>query len=300
VQRSAKAWPSSSNGGTAEKIDPRRKPRFLIGAEGPGREHHGHRQVLGIVRRASIGYAGGRVAGRGRKTTSSLLPTLRQPIFSGQMKINLLPAGFVIPARPVLASKPPAGTDWVHEIKHDGYRMIVHRDGPTVRLYSRNANDWTARLSAIATAARQIKAKSFTIDGEAVVLGPDGLSRLEELQRRTAAHAAILYAFDLIEHDGEDLRERPFLDRKAALARLLGGIKMGILLNEHVAEDGPTVFAHACQLGAEGIVSKEVDGTYCSGPCRVWIKVRNPASIAVQRERREIWNRRASGSARHP
>jgi bifunctional non-homologous end joining protein LigD len=106
-----------------------------------------------------------------------------------------------------------------------------------------------------------------------------------------------LYAFDLIEHDGEDLRNLPFLDRKAALARLLRNTEAGILLNEHIAEDGATVFAHACQLGAEGIVSKKVDGVYQSGPCRVWIKVRNPASIAVQRERSEIWNRRASGSA---
>src|SRR6266478_8409235 len=65
----------------------------------------------------------------------------------------------------------------------------------------------------------------------------------------------------------------------------------GILLNEHVAEDGPTVFAHACRLGAEGIVSKRVDGTYRSGPCPVWVKVRNPANIAVQRERSEKWNR---------
>jgi hypothetical protein len=108
------------------------------------------------------------------------------------MKINPLPAGFVIPAQPVKASKPPVGTDWVHEIKHDGYPMIVRRDGPTVRLYSRNAHDWTARLSAIAAAAQRIKAKSFTIDGEAVVLGPDGLSRFEELRSREAAHAAIL------------------------------------------------------------------------------------------------------------
>jgi bifunctional non-homologous end joining protein LigD len=75
-------------------------------------------------------------------------------------------------------------------------------------------------------------------------------------------------------------------------------MKAGILLNEHIAEEGPTVFAHACQLGAEGIVSKRIDGTYQSGPCRVWIKVRNPASIAVQRERSEIWNRRSAGSAR--
>jgi len=117
------------------------------------------------------------------------------------------------------------------------------------------------------------------------------LSRFEELRRREAARAAILYAFDLIEHDGKDLRNLPFLDRKAALARLLGETEAGILLNEHVAEDGPTVFEHACRLGAEGIVSKKVDGTYRSGPCPVWIKVRNPASVAVQRERSEVWNR---------
>jgi bifunctional non-homologous end joining protein LigD len=211
------------------------------------------------------------------------------------MKIKLLPAGFIFPAQPVLRLKPPAGTDWVHEIKHDGYRMIVHRDGPTVRLYSRNAYDWTARLAGIAAAAERIKAKSFTIDGEAVVLGPDGLSRFEDLSHREAARTAILYAFDLIEHNGDDLRDLPFLDRKAALARLLHDTEAGILFNEHISEDGATVFAHACQLGAEGIVSKRIDGTYRSGPCRVWIKVRNPASIAVQRERSEIWNRRASG-----
>jgi bifunctional non-homologous end joining protein LigD len=108
------------------------------------------------------------------------------------MRIKPLPAGFVIPAQPVKASKPPSGADWVHEIEHDGYRIIVRRDGPAVRLYSRSAHDWTARLSAIATAAHRIKAKSFTIDGEAVVLGPDRLSRFEELSRREAADTAVI------------------------------------------------------------------------------------------------------------
>ncbi len=108
------------------------------------------------------------------------------------MRIKRLPAGFVIPAQPVKASKPPSGADWVHEIKHDGYRLIVRRDGPTVRLYTRNAYDWTVRLPAIAAAAARIKAKSFTIDGEAVVLGPDGLSRFDDLRRREAAHSAML------------------------------------------------------------------------------------------------------------
>jgi bifunctional non-homologous end joining protein LigD len=156
----------------------------------------------------------------------------------------------------------------VHEIKHDW--MIVHRNGSTARLYSRSAYDWTDRLERRGSRlpAGGIKAKSFTINGEAVVLGPDGLSRFEELSRREAARTALLYAFDLIEHDGEDLRNLPFLERKAALARLLCDAKTGILLNEHIAEDGPTVFADACRLGAEGIVSKKVDGTYLSGPCR--------------------------------
>jgi ATP-dependent DNA ligase len=128
-------------------------------------------------------------------------------------------------------------------------------------------------------------------------LGPDGLSRFEELSRREAARTAILYAFDLIEHDGDDLRNHPFHERKAALARLLLDTEGDILVNEHIAEDGATVFAHAC-IGVEGIVSKKVDSTYRSGRCPVWIKVRNPASIAVQRERSEIWNRGVFTGAR--
>jgi bifunctional non-homologous end joining protein LigD len=108
------------------------------------------------------------------------------------------------------------------------------------------------------------------------------------------------------------MRNRPFLDRKNALARLLRNIEAGIPFNEDIAEDGPVAFAQVCRLGAEGIVSKKVfgtyqsgrcrlgvegivskkvDSTYRSGLCRVWIKVRNPVSVALQRERRQIWNR---------
>src|SRR5262249_47963755 len=116
--------------------------------------------------------------------------------------------------------------------------------------------------------AARIKAKSFTIDGEAVVLGPDGLSRFDELRRREAAHSAMLYAFDLIEHDGRDFRDLPFLDRKAALALLLCGTDTHILFNEHVAGDGSTVFEHACRFGAEGIVSKKVTAPIDRGRAR--------------------------------
>jgi ATP-dependent DNA ligase len=99
-----------------------------------------------------------------------------------------LPAGFVVPAQPVASEAPPSGADWVHEIKHDGYRMIVRRDGDSVWLYSRRAIDWTARLPAIAAGAALLKARSFTIDGEAVVVGPDGLTDFEALPHGTAAY----------------------------------------------------------------------------------------------------------------
>jgi bifunctional non-homologous end joining protein LigD len=100
----------------------------------------------------------------------------------------------------------------------------------------------------IATGARRIKARSFTIDGEAAVLGPDSLSLFDELRRWEAADTAILYAFDLIEHDGEDLRNLPFLGRKAALARLLRNTEAGILFNEHIAQDGPCTLRIAWRM----------------------------------------------------
>jgi len=203
---------------------------------------------------------------------------------------RLLPPGFIVPAQPIERDRPPSGARWVHEIKHDGYRLIVRRDGTTVRLRTRRATDYTDRLPVIAAVAAKLKAQSFTIDGEAVVIGPDGRAQFDELRRRDGAKRAMLYAFDLIELDSVDLRNRPLLERKAVLARLLRGIEAGILLNEHIAEDGAVVFAHACKLDAEGIVSKQVDAPYRSGPHAAWIKTKNPAAIAVQRERSENWN----------
>ena len=206
------------------------------------------------------------------------------------MYLRKLPAGFIVPAQPIERDKPPAGPDWVHEIKHDGYRMIVRRDGETVRIYSRRGYDWTARLPRITACSQRIEAKTFTLDGEAVVIGADGLSEFDELRSRAGAQAAFLYAFDLLEHDGKDLRDLPLVARRKALAGLLRGSLDGVVFNEHIEEEGSVVFAHACKLGAEGIVSKRVDAPYRSGPHPAWIKVRNPSSLAVQRERSENWN----------
>jgi ATP-dependent DNA ligase len=120
------------------------------------------------------------------------------------------------------------------------------------------------------------------------VIGADGLSLFDELRRTEGARVAFLYAFDILGYDGEDLREQPLLVRRKALARLLRHSQSGIVFNEHIVEDGSVVFAHACRLGAEGIVLKRIDAPYRSGPYSAWIKVRNPASIAVQREVEQV------------
>jgi hypothetical protein len=107
-----------------------------------------------------------------------------------------------------------------------------------------------ARLSAIATAAQRIKAKSFTINGEAVVLGPGGLSLSDELRRRKAADTAILYAFDLIEHEGEDVRNHPIPRPQGRAGAPVAQFRAGILFNEYIAEDGPCTLRTAWRMSA--------------------------------------------------
>jgi bifunctional non-homologous end joining protein LigD len=113
--------------------------------------------------------------------------------------------GFIDPCIPTRAAKPPVGPAWVHEVKHDGYRLIVRREGPTVRLFTRRGHDWTERYPAIASAAAKLRARSFTLDGEAVVTGADGVAVFDALHRRHKATDAMLYAFDLLESDGQGL-----------------------------------------------------------------------------------------------
>jgi ATP-dependent DNA ligase len=197
--------------------------------------------------------------------------------------------GFIDPCIPTLAAKPPSGPDWVHEIKHDGYRLIVRRAGKVVRLFTRRGHDWTDRYPAIAAALAKVRAKSFTIDGEAVVTGADGVAMFDALHRRHKATDAILYAFDLLELNGKDLGPMPLGERRTKLARLLARASSGIVFNEHTDEDGAVVFRHACKLGLEGIVSKRLTAPYRSGPSRDWIKVKNPDSPAMRRARAGRW-----------
>jgi bifunctional non-homologous end joining protein LigD len=196
---------------------------------------------------------------------------------------------FVAPCIPTRALKPPAGPEWVHEIKHDGYRLQVRRDGDVVRLFTRKGYDWSDRYPAIAVTAMKLRAQSFTLDGEACVCGPDGVAVFDALHRRGTVREAMLYVFDLLELDGEDLRALPLSDRKKRLARLLGKRRIGIVISEHTDEDGATIFQQACKMGLEGIVSKRLSAPYRSGPSRDWIKVKNPDSPAMIRAREVEW-----------
>jgi bifunctional non-homologous end joining protein LigD len=146
-----------------------------------------------------------------------------------------------------------------------------------------------ARYPAIASAAAKVRAQSFTLDGEAVVCGEDGVAIFDALHRHGTARAAILRAFDLLELNGEDLRPVMLGKRKARLAKLLARAPPGIEINEHTDEDGATVFRHACVMGLEGIVSKRLTAPYRSGPSRDWLKVENPDSPAMRRVRAGTW-----------
>ena len=168
---------------------------------------------------------------------------------------------------------------------------MVRRDGPRVRCFTRNGNDWADRFPSIVEVAARLEAHSFLIDGEVVIAGEDGMSDFRALRSKRRGPEALLYAFDLLQHDGADLCDLPLIERKQRLARLLGRAKrQAIHFNEHVADDGPTVFRHVCRMGLEGIVSKRLDAPYRSGPSRTWLKSKNPESEAVRREREEEWH----------
>jgi ATP-dependent DNA ligase len=119
---------------------------------------------------------------------------------------------------------------WFHEIKYDGYRLIVQREGDRVRLFSRNGNDWSGRYPWIVEAALKNKHSQFVIDGEAVVLGVDGIADFTALHSRKHNHEVQLYAFDTLALDGEDLRGLPLSLRKANLDQLLAHRPDGIFV----------------------------------------------------------------------
>jgi bifunctional non-homologous end joining protein LigD len=192
------------------------------------------------------------------------------------------PAAFIQPCRPTVAKVPPRGVGWAHELKHDGYRLQIHvRDG-RVRPYTMNAADWTKRYPGIVEQAARIKGSAI-IDSEVVWLDADGIAQFDALHSRVMDHAAVACAFDLLMLNGDDLRRKPLIERKATLRKVLRRTKGGIQYVEHVERHGAEMFKAICDLGLEGIVSKKINSPYRSGPSKNWIKVKNPKAAAAIR-----------------
>jgi ATP-dependent DNA ligase len=188
----------------------------------------------------------------------------------------------------------------LHEIKHDGFRVIARKNDNVVRLYSRPGNDLTQRFPLIVEAVASLNARSCVIDGEAVACDDDGIASFERICCRHYDQTVFLYAFDLIELNGDDLRREPFMVRKATLDSLLGQEMLagllesaapGLRFNAHIEADGPAVFQQACKMGLEGVVSKRKDSRYISGRSLHWIKSKNPNAPAVKREAEIDWRR---------
>ncbi len=195
--------------------------------------------------------------------------------------------GFLPPQLAQPASAAPSGGDWVHELKLDGYRIQIHVRSREhnravrrqARLLTRKGLDWTARMPDIARAAAERPCKSAILDGEVVALDERGIASFADLQ--AAFHEGrqrylTYFAFDLLHLDGHNLRELPLVERKALLARLLAhaGENSPLRFSEHFEGDGRKVFAKACALGAEGIVSKLAQAKYASSRSSAWLKVK--------------------------
>jgi bifunctional non-homologous end joining protein LigD len=179
---------------------------------------------------------------------------------------------FVEPALASPIERVPSGERWIHEIKFDGYRVQVHLHNEAVKVFTRRGHDWTHRFEKAAHDAWRIKAKSAVIDGEIVVPAADGTTDFSVLQNelKGSSDKIVLVAFDLLYQDCRDLRKLPLWQRKAALKKIVAGTD--VQFSESFEIEGAEMFAHACKLGMEGVVSKVRDSTYPRGRSNDWVK----------------------------
>ncbi len=188
--------------------------------------------------------------------------------------------GFISPQLASEAPEPPAGEQWVHELKLDGYRIQAHIDkAGKVRLYTRSGLDWTHRMAPVAREFGRLSVESAILDGEVVVLDQHGQSSFADLQaafEEGAKHPLTYFAFDLLHLNGHNLRQEPLVERKKILAQMLGslGEQETVRYGQHLETEGDPIFKEACKMGAEGIISKRADSVYTSGRTKSWIKIK--------------------------
>ncbi len=184
---------------------------------------------------------------------------------------------FIAPELALSATDPPRTAGWVHELKLDGYRIQVRKDGARVRLLTRTGLDWTHRMRPIAQQVKDIAAESAILDGEVVVLNENGTTSFADLQAafHEGANKPLTYfAFDLLHLNGHNLRGLPLVDRKAILEPIVKDVDGVLRYSEHMESDGEVIFRKACELHAEGIVSKRAASPYHSGRGGDWLKLK--------------------------
>ena len=169
----------------------------------------------------------------------------------------------------------PEGDEWIYEVKFDGYRAEVIKNGDTLQLRSRNDKDLTATYPGVRDAGLRLRARSAVVDGEVVAIDANGHPSFQALQHRGAhpGHTVVFFAFDLLHLDGEDLVGRPLNERRALLDRVVGA--SGILLSEPLRGSAQHVIDAVRSLGLEGVIAKKWSSRYVAGQrSSAWVKLK--------------------------
>jgi bifunctional non-homologous end joining protein LigD len=196
---------------------------------------------------------------------------------------------FIQPSAPVLRPSAPIGEGWIHELKHDGYRAQIHKDARAVTVYSRYGKDMTKRFRALVGSANRLRATSLIIDAEIVACDEEGHPDFRTIMA-SRNPTICAWCFDLLALDGEDLRLRPLLWRRAILRRLLKR-KRGLLRFSEDFHDPIALHAAVDRMGLEGIVSKKADQPYKSGRNPGWIKTKTTRWREGNRQRWEMFQK---------
>ena len=197
---------------------------------------------------------------------------------------------FIIPSAPVLAKAPPTGREWIHEVKHDGWRAQMHKAGDDVVVFSKTGVDFTKRFRAIADAVLKLPVQSAIIDAELVACDPEGNPNFYELMR-DARHGCCAWCFDLLELDGTNHTMAPLEYRRHLLGKLLKRTKSDTLRMSESFRDPIALLKAAETHGLEGIVSKLREDHYHSGKNPGWVKVKTATWRAANRERYKLFEK---------
>jgi bifunctional non-homologous end joining protein LigD len=184
---------------------------------------------------------------------------------------------WVKPQLTKLVDDPPEGSDWLHEIKYDGYRMHARLDRGAVRLLTRTGLDWSHKYPAIAAAVASLPARQAYFDGELCGVRPDGTTSFSLIQNASdtgKGDALVFFLFDLLHLDGEAIGTKPIKERKERLHALLSDATAPVQFSDHQIGRGRAFYDHACALKLEGIVSKRIDAPYAPGNRGLWLKVK--------------------------